>query len=107
MFLKINNYILHINKDDVCKVELSTKTESIRHFITGALPNLNDVNPISLLNGIHQLDVCDVYLNTEMALNIFLMLLVTVACEHSFNTFSTKPRLASSLAIICKEEKLA
>jgi hypothetical protein len=73
-------------KDDVSEVELSSEIESCKYFVASAAPNFSDTEPISLLNLIHQFDVCDTYPNIEIALRIFLTLPVTVAsCESSFS----------------------
>jgi hypothetical protein len=73
-------------KDDVSEVELSSEIESFKYFVASAAPNFSDTEPISLLNIIHQLDVCDTYPNIEIALRIFLTLPVTVAsCERNFS----------------------
>jgi hypothetical protein len=72
---------------DVSEVEHSSEIESFKYSVASAAPNFSDTEPISLLNLIHQLDVCDTYPNIEIALRIFLTLPVTVAsCERSFST---------------------
>jgi hypothetical protein len=58
-------------KDDASEVELSSEIESFKYFVASAAPNFNDTEPISLLNLIHQLNVCDTYPNIESALRIF------------------------------------
>jgi hypothetical protein len=73
-------------KDDVSEVEISSEIESFKDFVASAAPNFSDTEPISLINLIRQLYVCDTYPSIEIALRIFLTLPVTVAsCERSFS----------------------
>jgi hypothetical protein len=83
---KWSKYLAMKYSEDLNGFALYSELECFKNQTPNLKDNFKTATPLELLKYIHKYSLKDVYLNTEIALRIFLTILVTTAtCERSFS----------------------
>jgi hypothetical protein len=90
--------------EDLNEFALYSELECFKNQAPNLKDNFKTATPLDILKYIHKYSLKDVYPNTEIALRIFLTILVTTAnCERSFSKFKI---IKNYLRSTMKQEKL-